>query len=248
VSVLLLCLAGPLQSWGVASRHNTRDSLPFPTKSGVVGLLANALGRRRTDPVDDLAALRLGVRIDQPGERIVDFHTVSGASHAPLETARQRLPNAGGGRLSVSDSTKITRRIYLADAVFVAGLEGDEPTVETLARAVSRPCRPLFLGRRSCPPARPVLLDVRRDVDLKAALTEASWQASRSYRRRVPHPAELPLVLEDPDGDEVLLDQPLSFQHSKRRYAARNVRYLRIPIGPAEPVSNDSHDPFTLLI
>ena len=75
MSVLLLKLAGPLQSWGADSRFTERKTRHEPTKSGVIGLLAAALGRRRTEPVDDLASLRFGVRIDQPGHYECDFQT-----------------------------------------------------------------------------------------------------------------------------------------------------------------------------
>ena len=75
MAVLLLKLAGPLQSWGSASRFTDRGTQHEPTKSGVVGLLAAALGRRRTASVDDLASLRFGVRIDQPGTLQDDFQT-----------------------------------------------------------------------------------------------------------------------------------------------------------------------------
>ena len=66
--VLVLRLAGPLQSWGSSSRFTRRSTEAFPTKSGIVGLLAAAQGRRRTDPIEDLAELRMAVRIDQPGK------------------------------------------------------------------------------------------------------------------------------------------------------------------------------------
>jgi len=41
---LLLWLEGPLQAWGADSRFGRRDSLDFPTKSGILGLLCCALG------------------------------------------------------------------------------------------------------------------------------------------------------------------------------------------------------------
>ncbi|WP_328965794.1 CRISPR-associated protein Cas5 [Streptomyces virginiae] len=42
---MLLRLTGPLQSWGTHSHFNERDTAAFPTLSGVLGLLACALGR-----------------------------------------------------------------------------------------------------------------------------------------------------------------------------------------------------------
>lgn len=81
--VLLVRLAAPLQSWGVASRFSHRDTHSRPTKSAVIGLCAAALGRDRTDPVDDLAGLVFGVRADHPGTPLPDYHSV-GAGKYPL--------------------------------------------------------------------------------------------------------------------------------------------------------------------
>ena len=68
MSTLLLRLAAPMQAWGVDSDFETRRTLPYPTKSGVIGMLAAALGRGRQDSLEDLNQLRFGVRIDQEGE------------------------------------------------------------------------------------------------------------------------------------------------------------------------------------
>ncbi|MFI8265493.1 type I-E CRISPR-associated protein Cas5/CasD [Streptomyces sp. NPDC085665] len=81
--VLLVRLAAPLQSWGAVSRFSRRDTHSRPTKSAVIGLCAAALGRDRTDPVDDLAQLAFGVRADHPGTPVRDYHTV-GAGRYPL--------------------------------------------------------------------------------------------------------------------------------------------------------------------
>jgi CRISPR system Cascade subunit CasD len=75
MSVLLMRLAGPMQSWGIQSRYLVRDTGLEPSKSGVIGLLCAALGRARHEPVDDLAALRLGVRVDREGRMARDYHT-----------------------------------------------------------------------------------------------------------------------------------------------------------------------------
>lgn len=71
MAVLLLRLAGPMQAWGVRSRFTVRSTELAPTKSGVIGMLAAAVGRRRTDPIEDLIKLRFGVRKDQPGPVLV---------------------------------------------------------------------------------------------------------------------------------------------------------------------------------
>jgi CRISPR system Cascade subunit CasD len=64
---LLLRLAGPLQSWGSISKFDTRMTNSEPTKSGVIGMIASAMGRSRSESVSDLISLRFGVRADQTG-------------------------------------------------------------------------------------------------------------------------------------------------------------------------------------
>ena len=65
MSTLLLRLAASMQAWGSDFRFEVRRTGREPTKSGVIGLLAAALGRSRADSIDDLCQLRFGVRVDQ---------------------------------------------------------------------------------------------------------------------------------------------------------------------------------------
>ncbi len=202
---LLLRLSGPMQSWGVQSRFSIRDSGLEPSKSGVVGLLCAALGRPRSASVEDLAALKMGVRADQEGRIAYDFHTA------------QNVLKAGGG---IKD-TEPSRRYYLADACFLVGLSGaDLPLLQQLHAALRDPVWPLYLGRKAFVPAEPVWLQdgLQQDVALLEALERYPW-LGRDPRRR---PVSARLVLEDEGGVEVRPDQPLSF--AQRRFALRNVR------------------------
>ncbi|MEU6611954.1 type I-E CRISPR-associated protein Cas5/CasD [Streptomyces shenzhenensis] len=82
--VLLIRLAAPLQSWGTVSRFSRRDTHNRPTKSGVIGLCAAALGHDRAEELDDdLVAARFGVRADHPGTPVRDYHVV-GAGRYPV--------------------------------------------------------------------------------------------------------------------------------------------------------------------
>ena len=47
MSTLLLRLAGPMQSWGTDSKFDERRTGREPSKSGVIGLVAAALGIAR---------------------------------------------------------------------------------------------------------------------------------------------------------------------------------------------------------
>ena len=51
MAVLLLRLSAPLQAWGTEnSKFEIRKTGREPSKSGIVGLLAAALGIRRNEP------------------------------------------------------------------------------------------------------------------------------------------------------------------------------------------------------
>ncbi|MFE2494138.1 type I-E CRISPR-associated protein Cas5/CasD [Streptomyces scopuliridis] len=268
-AVLLLRLAGPLQSWGSRSAFNRRETRPEPTKSGVIGLLAAASGLAREDPLDELLPLRLGIRVDQPGTLLRDYHTVSDYRGRPLPQAGV---NAEGIQkpTSPAKNTHVTIRYYLQDAVFVAALAGPRPLLTTLDQALRAPAFPLALGRRSCPPTQPLSCGVR-DGGIEDVLREEPWQASRRAREQYaaqrgrernlghslyPARVDRAVTVEDPDGDDILHDAPVSFHPHSRTFTSRRVRHdwLSIPTGfprtHDHPTGSDDeagHDPFALL-
>ena len=102
MATLLLRLAAPLQSWGADSKFETRKTNREPTKSGVIGLLAAALGLRRDDAAGlaRLNGLHFAVRADREGSLLVDFHTANREEDrkkgkAPYVTYRHYLQDAG---------------------------------------------------------------------------------------------------------------------------------------------------------
>ena len=103
---LLLRLQGPLQSWGTTSRFDERDTQLEPSKSGVLGLVCAALGRDRCEPVDDLAALIMGVRVDREGVVLRDYQTATGILNAAGKVDMNR--------------TVVSPRYYLSDAAFLS--------------------------------------------------------------------------------------------------------------------------------
>jgi CRISPR system Cascade subunit CasD len=258
-STLTLLLAGPLQSWGEISRHNSRSTLTHPSKSGVIGLLAAALGiERGSERIRELASLRFGVRVDQPGQLLTDYHTVSGASQDPLNAERQRLPTADGGSLKPGESTKVTRRHYLADAKFIAAFQGDPGLLASAWEALARPRYPLYLGRRSCPPARPVRLQLWPAATIEDAFKVTPWAAAHHVtRRHRDSEVDLRVVIDDPTGGERFHDVPLPSPAFRLAYAERTARHssVRISVPGAIPTDEDSgtlallahQDPFDLL-
>ncbi|MER6240845.1 type I-E CRISPR-associated protein Cas5/CasD [Streptomyces clavifer] len=236
MSVLSLRLAGPLQSWGASARFTRRTTESAPTKSAVIGLLAAAAGIERGDAasLEPLAALRFGVRIDQPGSRVRDFQT---AHHG-----------------ATGKSMPLSERFYLADAVFVAAVEGDATLLSGLHAALRNPVYAPFLGRRSCPPAQPVDLGLHDGAtSLIEVLGEVPWQASNWYRRQHSERTDIELtVLREARNDEgefadTLRDQPVSYAAEHRRHALRTVvsDTVRVP-GPSSR-RLPRHDPFDAL-
>lgn len=237
MSVLLLQLAGPLQAWGDSSRFTRRETRREPTKSGVVGLLASALGRSREADLSDLAALEFAVRADQPGTILRDFQT-----ERPVK----------------GDPMPLTYRYYLADAKFLVALGGDRAFLEELDQALRHPCWPLYLGRRSCPPDLPVTRGVHDEyADVRDALIREPWIASPWFKKRLKGGSvdELEVVCDARAGEpaEYRSDYPLSFAAAGRVYADRPVYRFRAPnpsgerpaVDPVQPASapcNPPHD------
>ena len=191
MNTLFLRLEGPLQSWGVRSRWGERDTTAAPTKSGVLGLLGCALGLSRDDAslrrLSD--ALRLGVRIDRPGTVLRDYHTTGGGQFGGAVHLGGSLfhddPYVGGvlspevlkGRIKVKvnattkePETDTSERLYLADASFLAALQGEADAVARCAAALQAPIWPMFLGRKSCVPATPVFAGMGQYDNLETAL------------------------------------------------------------------------------
>lgn len=250
---LVLRLAGPLQSWGSRSEFNRRDTDDRPTKSGVIGLLAAAQGRRRSDPIEDLLALQLGVRVDQPGSLLRDYHTVSDLHGGPLLSAST---NAKGLQKTTSPKkfTHVTQRFYLQDAVFVGAVGGPRDLLTTLVGALRAPAFPLALGRRSCPPSEPLLLAHSVEEPLWAGgplgvLKDVPWQAGAGWKHRMAGSARVPITVDDPSGPDARSDVPVSFEPARRGMTTRRVSHHWIDLGDsgADSASTAVHDPFALL-
>ena len=230
MTTLRLRLAGPLQSWGAHSRFVRRATEHAPTKSGVIGMLAAAQGLRRTDDLTKLQGLRFGVRSDQPGRLIRDFQTarsLDGAQVYPL-----------------------SYRYYLADAVFLAVVEGPADLLQDLDEAVRNPHFPLYLGRRSCPPAGRVSLGVA-DGNLMEALAGTEWQASTWYQRQARSSTVWLATARDAEpgeaGIETVRDEPITFNPARREYGWRAVLRGRVSVPNPQFSAVDDHEPLSVL-
>jgi len=241
-NTLFLRLEGPLQAWGDASKFVIRRTMDAPTKSGVLGLICCAMGLSRQQAREHLPRLnilRMGVRIDRPGARWWDYHTVG---------AKIGLLKAEGG-IKRTASTKeietlVTRREYMADASFLVALHGDAEVIRCLKDALAHPKWPLFLGRKSCPPSRPIFAGEIRCDDPLTALRRRSWRPRCESDKR-PKEGSVPCLVEwqpskeeptAPSDAEVWYDAPVSFDPPV--HEPRLVQRKRIEVRVGEPVQH----------
>ena len=178
---LLLRFAGPMQSWGSAATSE-RFTERVPTRNGVIGHLAAALGFERgwqTNP-DNAWLLDIDVwcRVDRPGRVEQDFQAVGAPSvsvgearkHAKIaarapgskadvgleDQSDWQVPNGAGGRWV--SQTQIGFRHYLADAEFLITV--GHARVHELAEATRAPKFMTYLGRKAFAPTFPYHLGV----------------------------------------------------------------------------------------
>lgn len=214
-----------MQSWGTTSRFDQRDTGKEPSKSGVIGLLAAALGIDRENwfDLEPLTRLTMGVRHDRPGVLRHDYQTAQNIISADRSKVHE---------------TAVTTRDYLADAVFLVGLEGtDRVLLERAHAALQNPVWPQALGRKSYVPSESVWIG---GGVVESPLLEAftSWPWITTPRRFESAPERLLVSLESQDGSGALrMDQPLS-SFAERRFGARYVRaeWVKVQRG-------DSHAP-----
>lgn len=169
VKTILLKLTGPMQSWGTSSRFETRMSDYYPSKSGVIGIIAASLGYNRDEDekIQKLNDLDFAVRVDQEGVLKKDYHI-----------ARKIKSN---GEL---ERTYVTNRYYMEDAVFVVAISHEnERWMDEILQALKYPYFQPFMGRRSCPMPASFILGTSEDGPIEA-LENLDWQAANWYKKK----------------------------------------------------------------
>lgn len=226
---LMLRLDAPLISFGGVAIDQINPVERFPGRSLLTGLFGNALGwdHRDTDRLARLQArLRHGARWDAEPERIIDYHTVDlGQEHllGTGWTTRGRREDRGSGE--ATSGTHQRYRHYWANGVAtvaVALLGQDDPDLGALELALGNPTRPLFIGRKTCLPAAPLLLGRRSATSLRGALC-AEPLADIGPRRR-PTAMEACWPADDVPGTDTierydLRDWPNNLHRGSQAYA-----------------------------
>lgn len=225
---LLLWLEAPLQAWGHDSKFGRRDSLDFPTKSGVLGLLCCARGAagEQTEWLQRWAGRDLQVTAYVPADRqgkplprlplLRDFQMVGSGFDDQDPWTSLLIPKTSEGKKAVGGGTKMTYRYYLQDMAYAVALQGPEAELQTLAEALQNPVWDLYLGRKTCVPTEFVFQGVHAGLD--QAMQRASELAEEKFRHAVFR------VLQGEHEGEVLTlnDMPLQFGEHKQ-YRDRRV-------------------------
>lgn len=200
MNTIFLRLEGPLQAWGLRARWGERDTADAPSKSGVIGLLGCALGLHRDDGrLHDLSdTLRFGVRVDLAGDILIDYHTTGGAKAYDGEP--EGMLSADGKHKRETD---LSRRHYLADASFLAALQGEDTAlIARLADALQSPAWPCYLGRKACVPAALIFAGTGQFADLQPALEAQPFspRVELAWQGRAGRPQALRLLIEARPG------------------------------------------------
>jgi CRISPR system Cascade subunit CasD len=169
---LVFRLYGPMASWGQAAVGGDRPTGVQLSRSALLGLLAAALGIKR-DEEERLRKLQESVLVAVkhcfPTTLMRDYHT------AQVPSANQKVVhNTRKSELSeIKLNTILSSRDYRCDGLWVVSVtikDGSKIDLQQLRNALLQPTYPLYLGRKSCPVALPLMPKIVREKSLKSAL------------------------------------------------------------------------------
>ncbi len=232
---ILLWLEAPLQSWGHDSRFGRRDTLPFPTKSGVLGLLCCALGAggKQRKLLAEFAELDMQIAAYARADNVKgsarhlpllrDFHMVGSGYDAKDPWQILLIPKTSQGKKAVGGGTKLTYRFYIQDMAFAVMLQVPEKRAEELCDYLRNPVWDIYLGRKTCVPTEFVFQGLFSNAE------ETREKAQELAEQK--HRTGIFIVLQGEHAGEVysVNDVPLQFG-SVKRYRDRMITVQDWPV------------------
>lgn len=214
VKFLLLWLEAPLQSWGADSKFGRRDTLDFPTKSGIAGLLLCALGAtgEQRELLAEIAPLRQTVIAYCQAQqelsttpRVRDFHMVGSAYDEKDQWESLMIPKKSDGGKAVGGGVKLTYRYFIQNGKFAVVIEVPEHWADAFSAGLVNPVFDIYLGRKCCVPTDIVFRGSFPDENqalVAAAKIAEEKKIVENFR-----------VVDGDESDETLLlnDVPLQF-------------------------------------
>jgi CRISPR system Cascade subunit CasD len=232
---LALWLEAPLQSWGSDSKFGRRDTLPFPTKSGIYGLYLAALGAKgkQQELLSNLSECQMTVvsyalKNKDPFINfektpfLMDFQMVGSGYRDDKEHPWERMliPKTAQGKAAVGGGAKMTYRYYLQDAAFGVVQQLPREMAEKIEGGLKKPVYDLFLGRKNCVPTEFVFQgSFEQEAEAFGRIEQLAEEKERQEDFRV--------VEGEQDGEVMVVnDIPLQFGDWKK-YRDRYVTVMR---------------------
>lgn len=226
---LVLNLTAPMMAFGGVAVDQVGPTRCFPAASALTGLLGNALG---LDWSDRAAHQDLQDRLIFASALLREGRLLTDSQNAQLAKTDRGWTTGGlpEGRDGASyGAPHRRRRDYLADAAVrtILRLTQGDPDLNRIAAALDRPARPLFIGRKACLPAGPILGGAVHGATAHEALVAAGAGG---------------FAAEWPEGEGPDAGQGADFAHSlpdRRNWrsglhgGARTVHGGRLPVGRA---------------
>ena len=164
ISHAALFFDAPMVSFGVDSKFDQRDTLTFPSRSVVTGLIAAAMGIPRGDSVRlaELAGLAVVSIVfpNAPGSIEEDYQTIGGGYPDSMKRSFAPLTAEGKPRGTVQ-----TQRYYLTGSRSAAIVSGESKLIAQIETAMRDPVWGGWIGRKCCIPATPVFQGIFQTED-----------------------------------------------------------------------------------
>jgi CRISPR system Cascade subunit CasD len=224
---LLLWLEGPMQSWGYDSKFNRRDTLSFPTKSALLGMVCSAMGLagEQTDFLEKFSELDLeingfGFSDTVQTSFLVDFHMVGSGYNYKDSWESLMIPKTSEGKKAVGGGSKLTYRYYIQDVAYSCVMEVPFDLSEQIASAFHEPIWDIYLGRKCCVPTEFIFQGLYDTKD--EGLSEGMTLAHQKSRKR-----NFVVRQGEHEGEKLILnDVPISFGENKK-YKDRIVTIIK---------------------
>ncbi|MCD6009248.1 type I-E CRISPR-associated protein Cas5/CasD [Halomonas sp. IOP_31] len=158
---LVFRLYAPMASWGEAAVGETRPTATYPGRSAIIGLIGAALGIRRDDDAGQQSlrkSLAVAVKQRSPGLLLRDYHTIQVPASQSKVSYRSRREELSVPKATLN--TILSTRDYRCDGLWVVALRlaSDAAwSLDELRNALEKPRFTLYLGRKACPLAAPLM-------------------------------------------------------------------------------------------
>jgi CRISPR system Cascade subunit CasD len=156
-----------MASWGEIAVGETRHTASYPGKSAIIGLIAAALGIKRSDTEKQLQmqeGYTISVKVYSQGTLLRDYHTAQVPDSIGSFNYCTRRDELVIGRSRLG--TILSSREYRSDAlalVAVRALSVAPYDLQTIKKHLEKPRFHIYLGRKSCPLAAPMDPQIKKE-------------------------------------------------------------------------------------